>query len=91
MLLTNRQDSLNNRKVFERQWCKEDKEFIAYALKTIENKKLAGNTIVPLYKVVEVIILVLNHKNKYDVGIKIQYINTNYAIFRIISKRTIYV
>lgn len=54
MLLADRQDDINRHNAFEQQWHKEDEQFIAFARNMIEKKKMAGNPIVPLLKVVKV-------------------------------------
>lgn len=64
ILLVNRQDDIDRHQAFERQWQKEDEEFIAYAKKVIEENKLKGDPIVPLNKVVKVMAEILNNNNK---------------------------
>jgi len=59
-----RQDDIDRHQAFERQWQKEDKEFIDYAKKVIEENKLRGDPIVPLNKVVKVMVEILSNNNK---------------------------
>ncbi|CAI6361548.1 unnamed protein product [Macrosiphum euphorbiae] len=52
-LLANRQADIDRHAVFERQWQREDEEFIAYTKNAIEKKILVGNPVVPLLKTVK--------------------------------------
>lgn len=52
-LLANRQADIDRHAAFERQWHKEDEEFIAYTKNVIEKKKLVSNPVVPLLKTVK--------------------------------------
>ncbi|XP_008184806.3 trichohyalin-like [Acyrthosiphon pisum] len=52
-LLANRQADIDRHAAFERQWQREDEEFIAYTKNVIEKKILVGNPVVPLLKTVK--------------------------------------
>ncbi|KAL4107288.1 hypothetical protein QTP88_017655 [Uroleucon formosanum] len=53
-LLANRQADIDRHAAFERQWQREDEEFITYTKNMIEKKTLVGNPVVPLLKTVKV-------------------------------------
>jgi len=55
--LENRQADINRHLEFEREWQREDEEFIAYTKNVIEKKILAGDPVVPLLKTVTVSII----------------------------------
>ncbi|XP_022168564.1 trichohyalin-like isoform X2 [Myzus persicae] len=52
-LLANRQADIDRHSAFEREWQKEDEEFIAYTKNVIEKKISVGNPVVPLIKTVK--------------------------------------
>jgi len=56
-LLANRQADIDRHAAFERQWQREDEEFIAYTKNVIEKKIIDGNPVVPLLKTVKVSII----------------------------------
>lgn len=52
--MANRQADIDRHEAFERQWQREDEEFLEYAKNVIEKKKLVGNPVVPLLNTVKV-------------------------------------
>jgi len=56
-LLANRQADIDRHSAFEREWQREDEEFIAYTKNVIEKKISVGNPVVPLLKTVKVSII----------------------------------
>lgn len=77
-----KQADIDRHIAFEQQWHKEDKQFITFARNVIEKKKVAGDPILPLLKVVKV----SDIKNLF---LLICIIN-NYFNFRIIKIKIIY-
>ncbi|XP_027840173.2 cilia- and flagella- associated protein 210 isoform X2 [Aphis gossypii] len=52
-LMANRQADIDRHEAFERQWQREDEEFLKYAKNVIEKKKLVGNPVAPLLNTVK--------------------------------------